>query len=113
MVHGVERDDLARAGDVFEPGEHYRLALLRRQLLQRGDDAADGDDLAVAAALELVQHAVGLAAELVADRGQRGRGVEEAERLFFQLEQVIFVEFVARRYGGMVPWRLVAGHLAE
>ena len=52
-VDRVEDDDLGAAGDVVEPQEDHRVALLRRQLLDRGDDPADGDDLAVAAALEL------------------------------------------------------------
>src|SRR5206468_6128437 len=56
---------------------------------------------------------VGLAAELVADRGQRVLRDVEPERLFFQLEQVILVELVAARDRRMVPRRGVARGLAE
>src|SRR5207248_8297197 len=56
---------------------------------------------------------VGLAAQLVADRGQRMLGDVEAERLFFQLEQVILVELLARWDRRMVPRRGVARGLAE
>src|SRR6266568_566337 len=67
----------------------------------------------ISPSLELVQRAVGFAAELVADRGQRMLRDIEPERLFFQLEQVILVELVAAGNRGMVPRRGVAGGLAE
>ena len=83
-VHRVEDDHLGAAGDVVEPHEHHRLALLRRQVLERGDDPADGDDLAVPSALDVGERAVGLAAELVADRVQRVLRDVEAERVLLQ-----------------------------
>ena len=49
------------AGDVVEPHEDHQVAPLRRQLLDLADDPADGDELAVAAALELGERRVGLA----------------------------------------------------
>src|SRR5436190_7885047 len=93
-VDGVEDDDLAAAGDVVEPHEHHRLALLGRQVLERRDDAADGDDLAVAAALDVRERAVGFAAELVADRVQRVLGDVEAERLLLQPQQLRLLELL-------------------
>jgi hypothetical protein len=95
-VHGVESDDLAEAGDVLEPSEHHRIALLGGHLLERRDDPADGHDLPVAAPLELVDRTVGLAAELVADRRQRVIGDVEAERLLLQLEQLVLRELAGR-----------------
>src|SRR5436190_10468206 len=94
-VDGVEDDELAAAGDVVEPHEDHRLALLRRQVLERGDDAADGDDLAVAAALDVGERAVGLAAQLVADRVQRVLGDVEAERVLLQSQQLGLLELLA------------------
>src|SRR5439155_7632478 len=108
-----ERDDLAGAGDVFEPGEDHRVALLRRHLLERRDNAADDDDLPVAAPLELVDRAVGLAPELVADRRQRVIGDVEAKGLLLQLEQLVLRELLAGGDGRVVARRGVAGRLAE
>ena len=69
-VHRVEDNALRGAGDVVEPQEHHRLALLRRQRLDRGHDPPDRNDLAVAAALELREPAVRLQPQLVAHRVQ-------------------------------------------
>ena len=70
-VDGVEDDDLGAADDVVEPQEDHRVALLRRQLLEPRDDAADGDDLAVAPALEVGQRRVASCASWsrIADSG--------------------------------------------
>ena len=73
-VDRVEDDRLRAAGQVVEPQEDHRVAALGGQLLDRRDDSADRDDLAVAAALELGERAVGLAPELVADLRQRVLG---------------------------------------
>src|SRR5581483_7077189 len=90
-----------------------RLALLRRQLLQRGDDAADRDDLAVAAPLELVQRAVGPAAQLVADRRERMLGDVQPERLLLEAQELRLLELGDRRNRRMVPRRRVAAELPE
>src|SRR5205807_1639195 len=65
--------------------------LLRRQLLDLRDDAADDDHLAVAAALDLGERAVGLAPQLVADRVQRMLGHVEAEGLLLEPQQLVLL----------------------
>ncbi len=60
-VRRVEDDDLGAPGRVVERHEDHRVAALRRHLLEAGDDAADGDELAVATALEVGERAVRLA----------------------------------------------------
>src|SRR6185437_5603648 len=112
-VHGVEGDDLAEARDVLEPGEHHRVALLRRHLLERRDDAADGHDLAVAAPLELVDRAVGLAAELIANRRQRMIGDVEAEGLLLQLEELVLRELAGGDRRMMACRRVAPVRVAE
>src|SRR5204862_6195525 len=67
-----------------------------RKVLERGDDPADGDDLAVAAALDVGERAIGLAAELVADRVQRMLGDVEAERVLLQPQPLGLLEFLGR-----------------
>src|SRR5581483_5715174 len=113
-VDGVERDDLAGAGHVFETGEDHRLALLRRQLLERRDDAADRDDLTVAAPLELAERAVGLPPQLVADRRQRVLRDVETERLLLEPQQLALVVLRADGDRRMVARRgVAAGDVAE
>ena len=70
-VRRVEDDHLRTAGRIVERDEHHRLAALRRHLLQSGDDAADGDELAVAPALEVREGTVGLPPQLCADAFER------------------------------------------
>ena len=60
-VGGVEDDHLDGAGQVVEPHERHRVALAGRDGADRADDAADRDDVAVAAGPELRQGHVGLA----------------------------------------------------
>ena len=60
-IRGVEDDHLGASGRVLERREDHRLAPLRRQLLDVGDDSAHDDDLAVAASLDVRERAVGLA----------------------------------------------------
>ena len=103
LVGGVEDDDLGGAGRVVEREEDHRVAALRRQVLDVGDDAADGDDLAVAAALELGERRVGLAAELLADGRERVLGDVEAERLLLEPQQLLLLELAGR------DRRMVAG----
>ena len=103
LVGGVEDDDLGGAGRVVEREEDHRVAALRRQVLDVGDDAADGDDLAVAAALELGERRVGLAAQLVADGREGVLGDVEAERLLLEPQELLLLELAGR------DRRMVAG----
>src|SRR5439155_13808564 len=82
--------------------------LLRRQVLDVGDDPADGDDLAVAAALELGERRVGLGAQLGPDRGERMLRDVEAERLLLEPQELVLVELVARERRMVHGLRLVA-----
>ena len=95
-VDRVEDDDLDAAGDVVEAHEHHRLALLRRQLLERADDAADRDDLAVAAALELGERRSRSCAAAGRGRRQRVLGDVEAERLLLEPQQLALLVLAGR-----------------
>ena len=98
-IRGVEDDHLGRAGRVVEREEDHRLAALRRHLLHVGDDPAHGDDLAVAAPLELRERRVGLAPELLTHAGQRMLGDVEAERLLLEAEEVGLLVLARRDHG--------------
>ena len=93
-VDRVEDDYLRAAEHVVEPHEDHRVALLSRQLLDRRDDPRDGDDLAVAAALELGERRVGLAPQLLSDRLERVLADVEPERLLLQPQQVVLLELL-------------------
>src|SRR5207253_6829765 len=70
-------------------------------------------DLAVTATLELVDRAVGLAAELVADRRQRVVGDVQAERLLLQFEQLVLRELAGRDDRVMARSGFAFGAVAE
>src|SRR3712207_7551092 len=61
---------LFRSREVVEAQEHHRLALLRRQRLDRADDPADRHDLAVPAPLDLGELAVDLPPKRGLDRSE-------------------------------------------
>jgi hypothetical protein len=93
-VDGVEDHGFERPREIVEPQEDHRLALLRRQLLERADDPADGDDLAVPPPLDVGHPAVGLPPELVAHRVERMLGDVEAQALLLEREQLPLLELV-------------------
>src|SRR5437868_2302598 len=107
-VDRVERDHLHRAGEILERREHHRLALLRRQLLERGDEAADDDDLTVAPALELGDAAVGLAPQLLLRRRERVLGDVQPEALLLHVQELGLVVFLGRERRIVHLLRLVA-----
>src|SRR5439155_11751909 len=96
LVRGVEDDGLETSRSVLQPQEHHRVASLRRHVTQARDDAADRDRLAVAAAVELRDRRVRLAAQLVTDPRERMLRDVEAEHLLLQAKQLVLLELAAR-----------------
>jgi hypothetical protein len=95
-VDGVEDDHLGAAGDVVERMKTIGSPFFVVRCLSAETIPPTGDDLAVATALDVGERAVGLAAELVADRVQRVLGDVEAERLLLQPQQLGLLELLVR-----------------
>src|SRR4029077_20243365 len=95
-IDRVEDDRLGASGQVVEPKGDHRVALLRGQLLDRGDDPANRDDLAVATALEGSERTITLAFELAGDLGQRVLGDPQTQRFLLQAQQPALLVFVQR-----------------
>ncbi len=95
-IRRVEDDDLGTPGRVVERDEHHRLATLRRHLLDLRHDAADGDELAVAPALQICERAVRLSPQVAADAFERVLGDVQAENLLLEPQELALVELRGR-----------------
>ena len=99
-----EDDELDRAVEVVERGEHHRVALLGPQALGLADDPADRHPVAVAARRRAPPSVQSVAAASAGrERLQRMRGDEQPDRLLLGREQLGAIELrggdrrVARR----------------
>ena len=94
-----EHEHLDGALQIVERREHHRVAVARADPLGLRDDPADRDQVLVAAIRERRYRAIHPRAQGLAQRLERVRGDEQADRLLLDRQQLRLVELLARDRG--------------
>src|SRR3954466_6836292 len=99
----AEDQDLDRALEVVEGGEHHRVALLRADLLGLGDDAPGRDPVAVLVVGQRGQRGVDGCPQRLAHLLERVRGDEEPDGLLLDGQQLRLLELLGRNRRIRIP----------